>query len=139
MYCIFTRSRTTVSDELRSEGVVIEATALHFEDTAVSPDWLLVTEWAALHRDELIEDWNLARAEAKLKRMKLPRGVSADRVISAKALGTILGYKSALMTVRRAVTSGCDTEDSPSIASRFQCTIRSKAARCTVFRLRLQR
>jgi hypothetical protein len=27
----------------------------------------LVTEWAALHRAELIEDWNLARAEAQLK------------------------------------------------------------------------
>jgi hypothetical protein len=27
----------------------------------------LVTEWAALHRAELIEDWNLARAEAELK------------------------------------------------------------------------
>jgi hypothetical protein len=27
----------------------------------------LVTEWAALHRAELMEDWNLARAEAQLK------------------------------------------------------------------------
>ena len=27
----------------------------------------LVTEWAAMHRAELIEDWNLARAEAQLK------------------------------------------------------------------------
>jgi hypothetical protein len=27
----------------------------------------LVMEWAALHRQELIEDWNLARAEAELK------------------------------------------------------------------------
>jgi len=27
----------------------------------------LVTEWAALHRPELIEDWALARAEAQLK------------------------------------------------------------------------
>jgi len=26
----------------------------------------LVTEWAALHRAELMEDWNLARAEAQL-------------------------------------------------------------------------
>ena len=26
----------------------------------------LVTEWATLHRLELIEDWNLARAEARL-------------------------------------------------------------------------
>lgn len=27
----------------------------------------LVTEWAALHRDELTENWQLARAEAQLK------------------------------------------------------------------------
>ena len=27
----------------------------------------LVTEWAALHREELTEDWNLARAQAALK------------------------------------------------------------------------
>jgi hypothetical protein len=27
----------------------------------------LVTEWAAIHREELMEDWTLARAEAKLK------------------------------------------------------------------------
>jgi len=27
----------------------------------------LVTEWAALHRGELAEDWNLARAQAALK------------------------------------------------------------------------
>jgi hypothetical protein len=27
----------------------------------------LVTEWAAMHRAELIEDWNLARSEAQLK------------------------------------------------------------------------
>jgi hypothetical protein len=27
----------------------------------------LVTEWASLHREELMEDWNLARAEAQLK------------------------------------------------------------------------
>ena len=27
----------------------------------------LVTEWAALHRAELLEDWALARAEAQLK------------------------------------------------------------------------
>ena len=29
----------------------------------------LVTEWAALHRDELLEDWNLAREHAELKRI----------------------------------------------------------------------
>ena len=27
----------------------------------------LVTEWAALHRAELMEDWTLSRAEARLK------------------------------------------------------------------------
>jgi hypothetical protein len=27
----------------------------------------LVREWAALHRNELVEDWNLARAEAELR------------------------------------------------------------------------
>jgi hypothetical protein len=27
----------------------------------------MVTEWAALHRAELMEDWRLARAEAQLK------------------------------------------------------------------------
>ena len=27
----------------------------------------LVTEWAALHRTDLIEDWNLARAQAQLR------------------------------------------------------------------------
>jgi hypothetical protein len=29
----------------------------------------LVTEWAALHRMELMEDWNLARSDAALKRI----------------------------------------------------------------------
>jgi hypothetical protein len=34
----------------------------------ISPRALgLVTEWAALHRLELMEDWNLARADAQLK------------------------------------------------------------------------
>ncbi len=27
----------------------------------------LVTEWAAMHRQELMEDWNLARAEEQLR------------------------------------------------------------------------
>jgi hypothetical protein len=27
----------------------------------------LVTEWAALHRADMIEDWNLARAQAQLR------------------------------------------------------------------------
>jgi hypothetical protein len=27
----------------------------------------LVTEWAAMHRAELMEDWKLARGEAQLK------------------------------------------------------------------------
>jgi hypothetical protein len=27
----------------------------------------LVMEWAALHRDDLLEDWGLARVEAQLK------------------------------------------------------------------------
>ena len=27
----------------------------------------LVTEWAAMHREALMEDWNLARSEAQLK------------------------------------------------------------------------
>lgn len=27
----------------------------------------LVREWAALHREELTEDWNLARAESELR------------------------------------------------------------------------
>jgi hypothetical protein len=27
----------------------------------------LVTEWAALHHDELLEDWDLARQQAQLK------------------------------------------------------------------------
>jgi hypothetical protein len=35
---------------------------------ALSPRALsLVGEWAALHRAELTEDWNLARAEAELR------------------------------------------------------------------------
>lgn len=29
----------------------------------------LVTEWAALHRDELMEDWELARRHAELKQI----------------------------------------------------------------------
>jgi hypothetical protein len=29
----------------------------------------LVTEWAALHRDELLEDWDLARQQAQMKRI----------------------------------------------------------------------
>lgn len=27
----------------------------------------LVTEWAALHREELMQDWHLARSQAQLK------------------------------------------------------------------------
>jgi hypothetical protein len=30
----------------------------------------LVVEWAALHREELLEDWHLARREAALNRIK---------------------------------------------------------------------
>ena len=30
----------------------------------------LVTEWAAIHQGELLEDWNLARAQAPLKPIK---------------------------------------------------------------------
>jgi hypothetical protein len=29
----------------------------------------LVTEWAALHREELLEDWELARQQAQLNRI----------------------------------------------------------------------
>jgi hypothetical protein len=46
--------------------VAIESLALL--EGHLSPRVLgLVVEWAAFHRAELVEDWNLARAEAGLK------------------------------------------------------------------------
>ena len=46
--------------------IAIEAVALL--GGRLSPRALgLVTEWAALHRAELMEDWHLARADALLK------------------------------------------------------------------------
>src|ERR1035437_1837322 len=46
--------------------IAIETVALlrgHLSPRALG----LVTEWAAIHRAELMEDWNLARSEAHLK------------------------------------------------------------------------
>jgi hypothetical protein len=46
--------------------IAIETTAILRGE--LSPRALgLVTEWAALHRAELMEDWNLARAQAELR------------------------------------------------------------------------
>ena len=47
----------------------------------------LVTEWAALHRTELMEDWNLARAEAQLKPIAPLEQIMLMDIVAAKALG----------------------------------------------------
>jgi hypothetical protein len=50
-----------------------EKALIVIDTLAVLQGWLppralgLVTEWASKHREELIEDWTLARAEAQLK------------------------------------------------------------------------
>ena len=50
------------------QKALIEIATLGLLRGSLSPRALgLVTEWAALHREELAEDWNLARAEAELK------------------------------------------------------------------------
>jgi hypothetical protein len=50
------------------QKALIEIATLGLLRGSLSPRALgLVTEWAALHREELVEDWNLARAEAQLK------------------------------------------------------------------------
>jgi hypothetical protein len=46
--------------------IAIETLAL-LEGNLSSRALGLVTEWAALHRGELMEDWDLARAETQLK------------------------------------------------------------------------
>lgn len=46
--------------------IAIETVALM--NGTLSPRVLgLVTEWAAMHQEELMEDWTLARAETQLK------------------------------------------------------------------------
>jgi len=52
--------------------------------------------------------------------MKLPRGVSGDRLVRALER---LDYS---VFVKRAVTSGCDTRDRRSMSSPFLCTTRLK-------------
>jgi hypothetical protein len=50
------------------QKALIDIATLGLLRGSLSPRALgLVTEWAALHREELAEDWNLARAEAQLK------------------------------------------------------------------------
>lgn len=51
-----------------SEKAIIAIETLVLLEGRLSPRALgLVTEWASKHREELIEDWSLARAESKLK------------------------------------------------------------------------
>jgi hypothetical protein len=48
----------------------IEIESLRVVDGGLPPRALgLVMEWAAIHRDELREDWTLAQAKAALKRI----------------------------------------------------------------------
>jgi hypothetical protein len=50
------------------QKALIEIETLALLRGRLSPRALgLVTEWAAMDRAELIENWNLARAEARLK------------------------------------------------------------------------
>jgi len=49
---------------------IIEIETLHVLGGRLSPRVMgLVVEWALLHRDELLEDWRLARESAPLKRI----------------------------------------------------------------------
>jgi hypothetical protein len=50
------------------QKALIEIQTLSLIRGTLSPRALgLVTEWAAMHREELMEDWTLARAETQLK------------------------------------------------------------------------
>ena len=52
------------------EQAIIEIETLHVLGGRLSPRVMgLVVEWALLHRDELLEDWRLARESAPLKRI----------------------------------------------------------------------
>jgi hypothetical protein len=51
-----------------SEKAIISIESLTVLEGELSPRALgLVTEWAARHRAELTDDWNLARAQSPLK------------------------------------------------------------------------
>ncbi len=51
-----------------TERALIAIATLAVLEGKLSPRALgLVTEWASSHQDELMEDWNLARAQAPLK------------------------------------------------------------------------
>ena len=52
------------------DQAIIEIETLHVLGGRLSPRVMgLVVEWALLHRDELLEDWRLARESAPLKRI----------------------------------------------------------------------
>jgi hypothetical protein len=58
-----------VSDAFSSLRSILEGASIRYAvgDSWASTAFGLVTERAALHRTELMEDWTLARAEAQLK------------------------------------------------------------------------
>lgn len=52
------------------QRAIIEIETLAFIEGSLSPRVRgLVVEWAALHRSELMDDWNLAMQHAPLKRI----------------------------------------------------------------------
>ncbi len=52
------------------QRAIIEIATLAFIEGSLSPRVRgLVVEWAALHRSELMDDWNLAMQHAPLKRI----------------------------------------------------------------------
>lgn len=53
------------------QRAIVSIETLTVLEGRLSPRTLgLVTEWAALHTDELVEDWQLARKLAPLKKIK---------------------------------------------------------------------
>jgi hypothetical protein len=52
------------------DQAIIEIETLHVLGGRLRPRVMgLIVEWALLHREELLEDWQLARASAPLKRI----------------------------------------------------------------------
>ena len=56
--------------DMRSKELLLRLSLLQSCVEIFRPALLLVTEWATMHRAELMEDWALARAEAQLNPIK---------------------------------------------------------------------
>src|ERR1035437_4725702 len=83
-----TTSRRTSIVRYSGQKALIVIETLALLRGRLSPRALgLVTEWAALHRAELIEDWNLARAEAQLKPIAPLEKIMLKDIVAVKALG----------------------------------------------------